>query len=71
MLLFFVVILFLGLHSWHMEIPKLGVELELQLLTYTTATATPDLSHVCDQGSKLCPQGYSSDFFPLSHHRNS
>ena len=28
-----------------MEVPKLGVELELQLLAYTTATATQDLSH--------------------------
>ena len=41
---------FLGLHPWHMEIPKLGVELERLLLAYTTATATatPDLSQVCD-----------------------
>ena len=31
-----------------MEVPKLGVELELQLLAYTTATATQDLSHVCN-----------------------
>ena len=31
-----------------MEIPRLGVESELQLLTYTTATATQDLSPVCD-----------------------
>ena len=31
-----------------MEIPRLGVELELQLLAYTTATATQDLSQVCD-----------------------
>ena len=37
-----------GLHSQHIEVPKLGVELELQLLAYTTATATWDLSHVCD-----------------------
>ena len=29
-----------------MEVPRLEVELELQLLAYTTATATPDLSHV-------------------------
>ena len=28
-----------------MEVPRLGVELEL----YTTATATQYLSHVCDQ----------------------
>ena len=31
-----------------MEFPRLGVKLELQLLAYTTATAMPDLSHVCD-----------------------
>ena len=29
-----------------MEFPRLGVELELQLLAYTTATAMQDLSHV-------------------------
>ena len=28
-----------------MEVPRLGMELELQLSTYTTATAMPDLSH--------------------------
>ena len=31
-----------------MEVPRLGVESELQLLAYTTATETPDPSHVCD-----------------------
>ena len=31
-----------------MEVLKLGVELELQLPAYTTATAMPDLSHVFD-----------------------
>ena len=31
-----------------MEIPSLGVESELQLLAYITATATEDPSHVCD-----------------------
>ena len=39
---------FLGLHQWHMEVPRLGVESELQVPTYTRATATPDQSHVCD-----------------------
>ena len=39
---------FLGLHPWHMEIPRLGVQLELQLPAYTTATATQDPSRVCD-----------------------
>ena len=39
---------FLGLHLQHMEVPQqLGVELELQLLAYTTATATLDPSHIC------------------------
>ena len=44
-LLFF---LFLGLHPRHMEVPRLGVESELQMLAYTIATPTWDLSHVCN-----------------------
>ena len=39
---------FLGPHLWHMEVPGLGVELELQLPAYTTARATQDLSRICD-----------------------
>ena len=35
---------FLGLHLWHMEAPKLGVKLELQLPVYAIAIATWDLS---------------------------
>ena len=31
-----------------MEVPRLGVESELQLSVYTTATATQDPSHICD-----------------------
>ena len=31
-----------------MEVPRLGVELELQLLAYTTTTATQDPSRICD-----------------------
>ena len=34
---FFLFNIFLGLHLWHMEVPRLGVKLELQLLAYTTA----------------------------------
>ena len=30
-----------------MEVPRLGVETELQLQVYTTATATSDLSCIC------------------------
>ena len=39
---------FLGPHSWHMEVPRLGIKPELQLPVYTTTTAMPDLSLVCD-----------------------
>jgi len=39
---------FLGPHPWHMEVPRLGVELELEPLTYTIATAIWDLSCVCN-----------------------
>ena len=31
-----------------MEVPRLWVKSELQLPPYTTATATPEPSHVCD-----------------------
>ena len=31
-----------------MEVPRLGVKLELQLRAYTTATVMPDLSRLCD-----------------------
>ena len=41
-------IVFSGLHLQHMEVPRLGVRLELLLPAYTTATTTPDLSHVGD-----------------------
>ena len=39
---------FLGPHLQHMEITRLGVKSGLQLLAYTTTTATPDLSLVSD-----------------------
>ena len=39
---------FLGLHLQHVEVPRLRVKSELQLLAYATATATSDLSCVCD-----------------------
>ena len=37
-----------GPHPWHMEFPRLGVELELQLLAYATPIAMSDLSHICN-----------------------
>ena len=43
----FVLFFFLGPHLWHMEVSRLEVESELQLLAYTTATAPWDLSYIC------------------------
>ena len=36
-----------------MEIPRLGVKLELQLPAYATAKATADPSHICDPWHSL------------------
>ena len=36
----------LGLHPWHVEVPRLRVQSEPEWPTYTTATADP--SHTCD-----------------------
>ena len=43
--LFFV---FLGLHSWHIEVPRLRVESKLQLPACATATATWGANHICN-----------------------
>ena len=39
-----------------MEVPRIGVESEMQLPTCTTAAAMPDSSHICDlyRSSQLC-----------------
>ena len=44
----FFFLLFLGPLLRHMEVPRLGVELELQPLAYARATATLDPSRVCN-----------------------
>ena len=44
----FIIIIFLGLYLWYMEVPRLEVETELQLQAYATATAMADLSLICD-----------------------
>ena len=82
---FFGHFVFLGPHLWHMEVPRLGVESELQLLAYTAATATRDPSRVCDlhhssqrcqilnlQSQGLNPQirGYYWGLLVLSHSGN-
>ena len=45
---FLIFFIFLGLHLWHIEAPRLGVQSELQPPAYTTATATPDPNHIFD-----------------------
>ena len=47
-LFFLSFVFFLGPHLWHMEVPRLGVSLELQLPVYTRATAPRDPSCVCN-----------------------
>ena len=39
---------FKGPHAWHMDVPRLRVELELQLPVYTIATAMRDPNRICD-----------------------
>jgi len=45
---FFFFFFFLGPPPQRMEVPRLGVDSEMLLPAYTTATATWDLSHDCD-----------------------
>ena len=70
-----------------MDVLRLGTESELQLPAYTTAPATPDLSHLCDlhrssrQHRILNPRNKARDqtcvfmdesgLLPLSHSGNS
>ena len=44
----FIYFCFLGPILWHVEDPRLRVKSKLQLPAYTTATATRDLSGVCN-----------------------
>ena len=45
---FFFFVFFLWPHPRDMEVPGLGVQFELLLLAYATATVPPDLSHIYD-----------------------
>ena len=51
----------------NLEVPRLGVESELQLPAYATATARPDPSHICDLHHSSC-QCWMAD--PLSEARD-
>lgn len=58
---------------WHLEIPRLGVLLELQLLAYPIGTAMPDPSCICDlhhsseQSRMLNPLSKARESNPKSH----
>ena len=73
MYIIYIYVFFLGLHLWHMEASGLGIESELQLLAYTTATAMQDLSCVCDlrhsswQGRSFNPLGKAMDQTPYDY----
>ena len=58
---------FLGVHLQHMEVPRLWVELELQLLAYAIATAVPDPSQVCKLHHSLWQHQI---LYPLSEARD-
>ena len=47
-LYFFGLFVFLGPHPRHLEVPRLGIESELQPLAYTRAIAMPDPSCIFD-----------------------
>ena len=54
--LFFVFLPFLGPLLRHMEVPRLGVESELHPPAYARATATWDLSHICNLHHRSRPR---------------
>ena len=57
----------LWLYLQHMELPRLGVELELQLLAYATVTAMQNLRYVCN----LCHRSWQCQTLnPLSEARD-
>ena len=58
---------FSGLYLWHMEVPRLGVKLELQLPAYATAMAMWDPSCICDLHCSSKQHGILN---PLSEARN-
>ena len=55
------------MHPHQMEVPRLGLELELQRPDYATAIATRDLSCICNLYHSLQKQGILS---PLSEARD-
>ena len=72
---------FLGPQLWHMEVPRLGVQSELQLqhhriqansMTYTIAHGDAgSLTHLARPGIKSASSLILFGFIPLSHNGNS
>ena len=62
-LLGFFFFFFLGLYLHHIEVPRPGIESDLQFLAYTTATATQEPSHIFNQHDS---SGQCRIFNPLS-----
>ena len=60
---FFFFFFFFVLELWHMEFLSLGIQSELKLPAHTTASATPDPSHVCNEH---CSSQHHWIFNPLS-----
>ena len=58
---------FLGPHLRHMEVPRLGIELEMQLPAHATTMAMPDLNRICKLGHSLQPHWILN---PLSEDRD-
>ena len=50
----FVLFCFLGMYLQHVEVPRRGVKLELQLLAYATATWDPSLVYDLHRSSLWC-----------------
>ena len=64
---FFVAVVFLGLHLWHMEVPRLGAESEVHPLAYATATAMPVWAA---SATYATGHGNAGAFNPLSEARD-
>ena len=61
---------FLGLLLQHMQVPKLGIKSELQLLAYARATAMQDWSHICNlnhSSQQCCITGLLSETRDITH----
>ena len=66
-LLILFVCLFFRPHLWHMEVPRLGVEQEQQLLAYTTATAMRHPNSVCELDTSWVHYHWATTGAPITY----